>query len=69
LSHTTDTEIATMKEIIEGFLKFQKNASPSELSYSKVWPISRVREHYSFPALTAVWYQSWLPSVNPAICL
>ncbi len=35
MSHTTGTETATMKEIIEGFLKFQKNVFPERVKLFK----------------------------------
>lgn len=35
MSYTTDTETATMKEIIEGFLKFQENAFPERVKLFK----------------------------------
>ncbi|MDF2779872.1 MAG: carbonic anhydrase [Enterobacteriaceae bacterium] len=35
MSHTTGTETVTMKEIIEGFLKFQKNVFPERVKLFK----------------------------------
>ena len=58
-----------MQDIIDGFLKFQRNAFPKRAGLFKDLANQQTLVRCSSPAPTAAWCRSWSPSVSRAICL
>lgn len=48
-----------MKDIIDGFLKFQREAYPKRAKLFKIWPHNKTPALCLSLAPIAVWSQSW----------